>query len=123
MGQSPKDDKPQPTVNMLLQHGVKSCLEYAKSGDIERARAQSNPELSPHLKFVDMGGHGYGVVTASSDSLETEFVCIPRPVERSEDANGGPLRYRVRSRASVWKSGERPQLELQLIEGDPKFSI
>ena len=38
LGQGPKDTKPQPTVNMLLRHGVRSCLEYAKSGDIDRAR-------------------------------------------------------------------------------------
>ncbi|HJT71773.1 MAG TPA: alkaline phosphatase D family protein [Terriglobales bacterium] len=123
MGQGPSDQKPQPTVNMLLRHGVRSCLEYAKTGDIEKARAQSNPELSPHLRFVDMGGHGYAVVTASSDAFETEFICIPRPVERSADANGGPLRYRVRSRSGLWKADERPKLELQVLEGDAKFSI
>jgi alkaline phosphatase D len=123
VGQAPQDQKPQPTYNMLLRHGVKSCLEYTKTGDIEKARALSNPDLSPHVSFVDMGGHGYAVVKVSNDMLETEFVCIPRPLERSERADGGPLLYRTRHRAVLWSKGERPKLELQILEGDPRFSV
>jgi len=107
----------------LLKHGVRSSLEYAKSGDLQKARALSNPDLSPHLSFVDMGGHGYAVVHVTSDSFEAEFVCIPRPIERSERADGGPLLYRTRHRASLWRKGETPRLELQILEGDPRFSV
>ena len=123
LGQGPADTKPQPTVNLLLRHGVNSCLEYAKSGDIKKARALSNPNLSPHLSFVDMGGHGYAVVRATSDSFQSEFVCIPRPIERSDRPDGGPLAYRARHTANLWRKGESPKLETRVIEGDPKFSI
>jgi len=123
LGQAPGDARPQPTVNLLLHHGVRSCLEYCKTGEVTKARAASNPDLSPHVSFVDMGGHGYAVVRVASDSLETEFVCIPRPLERSEHADGGPLRYRVRHRAALWRKGERPKLEQKIVEGDPKFSV
>jgi alkaline phosphatase D len=123
VGKGPQDAGPQPTVNLLLRHGVRSCLEYAKSGDIAKARAVSNPELSPHVTFADMGGHGYAVVRATSERFETEFVCIPRPLERSETTDGGPLRYRVRNTAALWRIGERPQLTTQVIEGDARFSI
>ena len=123
LGQGPGDKSPQPTVNMLLRHGVKSCLEYAKSGDIAKARAESNSDLSPHLSFVDMGGHGYSIVRVTSDVLETEFVCIPRPIERSETDDGGPLRYRVTHTAKLWTKGQVPKLERHVIEGDPRFSI
>jgi alkaline phosphatase D len=123
VGQGPSDTRPQPTINLLLRHGVRSCMEYAQSGDISKARALSNPELSPHVSFVDMGGHGYAVVRATSDVLETEFVCIPRPLERSDRPDGGSLAYRTRHRASVWRKGETPKLELQIVEGDPKFSV
>ncbi len=103
---------------MLLRHGVRSCLEYAQSGDVSKARALSNPDLSPHLSFVDMGGHGYSVVRATSEAIETEFVCIPRPVTRSERADGGPLRYRVVHSAPLWRAGEKPKLVQQVLEGD-----
>ncbi len=112
-----------PGINMLLKHGVRSCLEYARSGDVVKAREMSNPELAPHVSFVDMGGHGYAVVRAGSDSLETEFVGIPRPVERSARADGGPLNYRVRSSAKLWGRGERPRLKVEVLEGDAKLSI
>ena len=123
VGQGPADQRPQPTINLLLRHGVRSCLEYQKSGDLAKARAASNPDLSPHLSFVDMGGHGYAVVHVNSTTLETEFVCIPRPLERSEGADGGPLVYRVKHKAKLWKKGQPPKLEQQIVEGDPRFSI
>jgi alkaline phosphatase D len=115
--------KPDWTFNMLLKHGVRSCLEYAKSFDLERAHAVSNPELSPHLEFIDMGGHGYATVRLTGDEMRTEFVCIPRPITRSASPDGGPLRYRVVHSAKLWAAGERPRLEQQVIEGDPGLSI
>jgi alkaline phosphatase D len=123
LAQGPSDRTPQPSVNMLLRHGVRSCLEYAQSGDVSKARALSNPDLSPHLSFVDMGGHGYSVVRATSEAIETEFICIPRPIERSDRPDGGMLRYRVRFRAALWGAGKTPKLEMQIVEGDPKFSV
>ena len=123
LGQAAADPKPQPTINMLLRHGVRSCLEYQKTGDVAKARALSNPELSPHLSFVDMGGHGYAVVTASSTTFDTEFVCIPRPLERASTADGGPILYRVRHSTKLWRSGEAPRLQQEVMEGDPRFSI
>ena len=123
VGQGPNDTGPQPTTNLLLKHGVRSALEYIKIGDLQTARALSNRDLSPHLSFVDMGGHGYAVVRVTSDVLQTEFVCIPRPIERSARPDGGPLRYRTRHRAALWRKGEQPKLDLEILEGDPRFSI
>jgi alkaline phosphatase D len=123
LGQGPTDKTPQPTVNLLLRHGVRSCLEYAKTGDMAKARAASHPDLSPHVSFVDMGGHGYSVVHATSERLETQFVCIPRPIERSDRPDGGPLRYRATYVARLWRTGEVPKLEGGVVEGDARFSI
>ena len=123
LGQASTDQRPQPTINLLLRHGVNSCLKYVESGNIEEARAVSNPHLSPHLSFVDMGGHGYAVVRATSSTLETEFVCIPRPLERSKTADGGPILYRVRFRSDLWGSGQSPRMTAQVLEGNPRFSV
>jgi len=123
LAQPPGATKPQPAINMLLRHGVRSCLEYQKSGDAERARSLSNPELAPHLAFLDMGGHGYATVRASADAWECEFVCIPRPVEHVARHDGGPLLYRVVHRTPLWKKGERPQLSQRVVEGNPLLSL
>ena len=115
--------KPLPAINMLLRHGVKSCLEYQRSQSIVQARKLSNPEVAPHLSFIDMGGHGYATVRATSHTFETEFVCIPRPLERIDRPDGGPLSYRVAHSAQLWNKGERPRLEQTVIEGNPEFSL
>ncbi len=115
--------KPDWTFNMLLKHGVRSCLEYAKNFDLKRARSLSNPNLAPHLEFVDLGGHGYAKVRLSADEMRTEFVCIPRPITRSEKPDGGPIRYRVLHTAALWKKGEKPVLVQQVLEGNADLNV
>ena len=119
----PEGGKPQAAVNMLLRHGVRACLDYAANRDLERARAARNPDNSPHLDFVDMAGHGYAHVTVSEAALRCDFVCVPRPLERAETPDGGPLRYRVRHEAPLWRPGETPVLRQTVLEGDPELSI
>jgi alkaline phosphatase D len=63
------------------------------------------------------------MVRLTSDEMRTEFVCIPRPITRSEQPDGGPLRYRVAHTAKLWPPGERPKLVQQVIEGDVGLSI
>jgi alkaline phosphatase D len=113
----------EPAVNLLLHHGVRACLEYQRTGDAERARRASNPDLAPHVSFLDMGGHGYAVLRVAGDAVECEFVCIPRPLERSPAEDGGPLRYRVTHRVPLWSRGERPRLERHVMEGDPGLAL
>jgi alkaline phosphatase D len=57
------------------------------------------------------------------DAVECEFVWIPRPFERSEGVEGGPLHYRVVHRLPLWRKGERPKLEQRVIEGAAGLSI
>jgi alkaline phosphatase D len=110
-------------VNLLLHHGVRTCLEYQRTGDAAAARRLSNPDLAPHLAFLDMGGHGYAVLRLSADRVECEFVCIPRPSEPTSERDGGPIRYRVVHRAARWPSGGRPRLEQLVVEGDPDLAL
>ena len=66
---------------------------------------------------------GYSVVRATGEAIETEFVCIPRPLERSDGQDGGPLEYRAKFRAPLWETGKVSKLEVQILEGDPRFSV
>jgi alkaline phosphatase D len=111
------------TINLTVKHGVRSALEYARTGSLQAAHAVSNPDNAPHVEFVDMGGHGYAVVTAGPSTLETEFVCIPRPIARARTPDGGPVRYRVRHTAARWRAGERPKLIQQVLKGDPGVAL
>jgi len=117
------DGKMKPAVNLLMHHGVRACLEYQRTRDAAAARRASNPELAPHLSFLDMGGHGYASARFDADAMTCEFVCIPRPLERSEGDDGGPVLYRVIHRATRWSADERPRLEQHILEGDPGLAL
>jgi alkaline phosphatase D len=119
----PAGSEPEHTINLTIKRGVRSALEYAASGDIAKARALTNPDVAPHVAFVDMAGHGYSVVTAGAAAIETEFVCIPRPVARATTPDGGPIRYRVVHEARRWRAGHAPRLTQRVVDGDPKLSI
>ena len=97
---------------------MRACLEYQRTGDLKAALRASNPELAPHLHFLDMGGHGYAALRVADDHARCDFVCIPRPLERAEAHDGGPLRYRVSHRVALWKKGETPRLERGESDGD-----
>jgi alkaline phosphatase D len=118
----PKDDPLyavfQPAFNMSVMHGVRSSLDFAKNGNLQQALSQRNADVAPHLWFADVGGHGYAVVSAGSAELKVEFVCIPRPLERADRPDGGPLRYRVAHQLKLWNPGETPKLQQTIVEGD-----
>ena len=111
-----------PAMNMTMLHGVRASLELAKTGDKAKALALSNPDVAPHLAFADLGGFGYATVRVTPGDLETEFVCITRPLERNTAPDGGPLAYRVTHKVNRWHPGEAPQLQQRVIEGDPPLA-
>jgi alkaline phosphatase D len=107
----------QNAANLSIMHGVRASLALQKTGDLRQALKDSNPEVGPHLSFVDLGGHGYSTVRVTADELEVEFVCIPRPIERNELEDGGPSAYRVTHRVKLWKPGSAPRVERTAMEG------
>ncbi len=117
------DGSMQCAFDTTILHGVRAALALRDTDDPARARAARNPDVSPHLTFIDWAGHGYTTVRASPHELETEFVCIPRPLERAGTEDGGPLRYRVVHRVALWAPGERPQMQPEIVEGDAGLSI
>jgi alkaline phosphatase D len=115
--QPPGGAAAEPAINLSMMHGVRSSLELQRTHDVRQALAASNPDVAPHLSFADTGGHGYAVVRVAPEDLTVEFVCIPRPIERSASADGGPLAYRVRHRVRLWGAGETPKVVRASREG------
>jgi alkaline phosphatase D len=105
-------------INLTARHGVKASLAMLQSKDPALIAAAANPQVAPNLDLVDVGGHGYVVISAHPSFLEAELVCIPRPIERASAADGGPLRYRVRYRSPLWSAGESPRLERTSVQGE-----
>ena len=69
------------------------------------------------IEFVDLGGHGYATVRLSANEMRTDSSDSPAD-QRSEGADGGPLRYRVVHSPRLWRAGEKPRLVQQVLEGD-----
>ena len=73
----------QPAINVSIMHGVRASLALQRTGDARRALTERNPDVAPHLSFVDVGGHGYSLVRAGSeaDSLRAahtrSLLCVP----------------------------------------------
>ena len=109
---------PKTALNFTAMHGVRASLALQSTGDLKKALSERNPEVAPHLSFLDWGGHGYAAVRVTEDELEVEFVCVPRPIERSSAADGGPLAYRVAHRVRRWSPGEAPRVERSVVEGE-----
>ncbi|HEV8498074.1 MAG TPA: alkaline phosphatase D family protein [Gemmatimonadaceae bacterium] len=110
-------DPAQPAVNLSIMTGVRASLELQRTHRMSDALAVANKEVAPHLSFADVGGHGYAVVTASPAELNVEFVCIPRPIERAKESDGGPVSYRVGFRVPHWDRGSAPRMTRTVIEG------
>lgn len=111
------DGRPECAVNAALLHGVRSCLALERGGTDAAILGERNPEVAPHLAFADVGGHGYSAVRATAEALEVEFVCIPRPVERSERPDGGPVLYRITHRVAKWEADAAPRVERVAADG------
>ncbi len=107
----------QDAANLSIMHGVRASLALQRTGDLGQALKESNPEVGPHLSFVDIGGHGYTTVRTTAEELEVEFVCIPRPIDRNEREDGGLLAYRVTHKVKLWKPGSAPRMERTAQEG------
>jgi alkaline phosphatase D len=106
-----------------MMHGVRASLALQKTGDLQQALRESNPEVAPHLSFLDVGAHGYTTVRATAEALEVEFVCIPRPIEPNGRQDGGPLAYRVTHQVKLWKPGRRPQVARTKQEGPLPLAV
>lgn len=115
---NPQTTTVEPAINLSITAGVRSCLELAQTHDLERAMKVRNPEVAPGIAFADTGGHGYAVVTVDPTLLTTEFVCLPRPLERSPTDDGGPVIYRISHRVKLWKASEPPRLRRSTHSGD-----
>jgi alkaline phosphatase D len=120
---TPVEKRMQPALNNSLMHGVRASLALQSTADSRKALAARNPDVAPHLSFIDVGGHGYSVVRADAAELQVEFVCVPRPVESSGRPDGGPIAYRVSHRLALWKPGGSPRMERTRLEGTPPLLL
>jgi alkaline phosphatase D len=104
-----------PTLNLSMSHGVRAARAYAEGASLGEALSLSNPEVAPHLDFVDMATHGFATARVDQSRLEVEFVSFRRPVGAGILT---PL-YRAGFTVPAWRAGEEPRIERHPIVGQP----
>lgn len=97
---------PVPTLNLTLRHGVRTSLAFARTGSLDEALSERNPDVAPHLLFADAAGHGFATVEVRGDRMDVEFVAMPPPLSPTDD----DILYRATHRLERWARGERPRL-------------
>ena len=122
VGQAPADSGPRPTVNLLLRHGVRSCLEYSRSGDIAKARALTIPIF--HRIFLlwiwavtDMPWFG-SPLKALKPNLFAFHVLWSAVIGLTEARS-----YRVVHRARLWQKGQVPGLRRRFWKATRSFRL
>ncbi len=105
------------TVNLTLKRGVRSALEYARSGDLVAARSLTNPDNAPHLEFIDMGGHGYAVVTAKAEGLADRVRLHPASHQSSPEPRWRTLALSRHPHRSTVARRRAPQARAALHRG------
>jgi alkaline phosphatase D len=106
-----------PAFNFSMMHGVRASLALQRTDDMQQALRERNAQLAPQLSFIDVSAHGYSLVRATTDHLEVEFVCVPRPLHRSLMPDGGAVTYRVAHRLDRWLPKAKPKLTRTKIKG------
>jgi len=117
-GQRPGDNGPNPALICWCVTVSGHSLELRRVVT-RKKHASFQPGCITALSFVDMGGHGYSVVHAASDRLENGLHLPAASHHPQDQPDGGPILYRVRHAAKLWRKHERPKSR---AEGDRRQS-
>ncbi len=79
----PAAARDQPAAAPRCAHAASSTSGPA---DLKRRSAASNPDLAPHLSFLDMGGHGYAALRVDGGRGRVRVRLHPAPARAQRDA-------------------------------------
>ncbi len=105
-------EKFQPAMNAWMLHGHKSALSV-REGDNE-VLANSDPQVCPHLRYMDTDAYGYYRVKFNSSIAKADFVAVEEPVQMSEAKARRTVSFEL-------TPGEQssPELRFSGLEGEP----
>lgn len=71
-------DKAVVNLNTLIRYGSPAANVAAETHDLEQVEEARNPEVNPHLRYVDSHAHGYGLVHVTAERANIQLVTIAR---------------------------------------------
>jgi alkaline phosphatase D len=75
------DDPAVVNLNTLIRFGSKAANVAASTNDLDQIAAARNPNINPHLRFVNSNAYGYGLAHVTADAINTSLVTIKRSFE------------------------------------------
>ncbi len=109
-------------LNTLLRYGSAAGNVAAATHDIAMIEAARNPDVNPHLRYVDTGANGYGIATIDGDAARIELVTIERPV-RDRGDDGARVRGTAAFVVARVDDGDTVALDEPELTGDKPFPL
>jgi alkaline phosphatase D len=108
--------------NTLIRYGAPAAAIAAETHDLAQVEQARNPDVNPHLRYVDSAANGYGLATFDGSEARIHLVSIERPI-----ADRGAVGSEVVGTASfvvpLVEAGEMPTLEEPTLSGKKPFPL
>ena len=109
-----------PTLNSWMLFGHTTAEEIHNGAEPDAAASMRDPDVNPHLKYVDSDAHGYFVARMDNSACKVEFVSVFEPT-KLQPPDEAPVRRRVRFVVDKTSNGEEPDVVYMGTEGEPPF--
>jgi alkaline phosphatase D len=109
-----------PTLNAWMLFGHATAEMIHNGADPDEATNSRDPEVNPHLDYVDSDAHGFFVARLDEDACNVEFVSVYEPTKLQAPGEA-PVRRRVKFVVEKTSNGEEPDVVYSGTEGEPPF--
>jgi alkaline phosphatase D len=108
--------------NTSLLWGGPAAIEAARTNNPADALAARDPNINPHLRYVDTDARGYGLMSVTAAGVTATLVTVPAPTQdRGEE--GAPERGRATFTVAPTPQGGQVSLDPPTLTGTRPFPL
>jgi alkaline phosphatase D len=116
------EGKAKVNLNTVILYGSPAGNVAAQTDDLAMIEAARNPDVNPHLRYVDTAANGYGLATFDGSGARVALVTTEQPIfDRGDDGIEviGTAEFEV----PVVAEGEVPTLDAPELTGKKPFPL
>ena len=106
-----------PSLNAWMLFGAASANAASGGADPAEVNEAADPEVNPHMRYVDADAHGFLVARITPDRCDVQYMSVFEPVNLADNEEAG-VRRRVNLRVEAWPEGREPVIEVGAVEGE-----
>jgi alkaline phosphatase D len=108
--------------NTLIRYGAPAAALAAATHDLAMVEQARNPDINPHLRYVDTAANGYGLATFDGAMARIHLITTERPlIDRGSD--GAEVVGTASFVVPAFEAGEMPTLEEPTLTGKKPFPL